>query len=333
MAYAYYFTKDPRYLAYGLQGIKAQQHHLVARVPVVKGYVTAVNHSGAFRAASVNALENAAYLMAALAECPNPTAGPPVPLLLKHLLWPAVEFAFVKEAGKPFTIELSASAATFIGPDGRPMPEAWLGPAITYYAHNDAIELLRSDLPLLYRTITVPADAPAGEVRIRADKSGTAYVFSTSASRAVMIAPDGFHVGGGVQGVQNSVSLGGGMDAPWHFLVPQNAARFRIASGGIVRPTICDPQGAVAEPKSLGGGSYEIAVPAQAAGKLWSVSAAGSVDARFADIQPVFAFQNPNAYFAPAGVQVKTDLPQAAQAGESRPRPPTRGTSPQRRQR
>jgi hypothetical protein len=68
------------------------------------------------------------------------------------------------------------------------------GPAVAYYAHNDGIRLLNSDLPVVYRRITVPASVPAGEVRIRVDKTGLAYVFSTSTTRAVMIAPDGFHV-------------------------------------------------------------------------------------------------------------------------------------------
>jgi len=321
MAYAYYFTKDPRYLAFGLKGLDAEMRHSLERGPGVQGYATAVQHSGAFRASAVNALENAAHLMAALAECPNPTSGPPGLLLLKHLPWPAVEFAFWKEAGKLLTIELSASAATFTGPDGKPMPEAWFGPAITYYAHNDGIRLLDSDLPLLYRTITVPANAPAGEVRIRVDKAGMAYVFSTTATRAVMIAPDGFQIGGGVRGTQAGICLGGGHDERWHFLVPQTAARFRFASTSAERPTIRNPQGAVVEPKPLGDGSYEITVPTDTAGKLWSVSADGSGDVRFADIVPAFVRGKPEFYFTPAGVQVKSDLPAAAQARESQPRP------------
>jgi hypothetical protein len=256
----------------------------------------------------------------------------PATRLLKQLPWPAVEFAFLKEAGKPLTIELSASAATFTGPDGKPMPEAWFGPTIAYHAHNDGVAMLNTDLPLLYRTITVPASAPAGEVRIRVDKPGTAYVFTTSATRAVMIAPDGFHLGGGIQGSPTGIYVGGGQDDRWHFLVPQNATRFRFASGGTERPTIRDSQGIVVEPKPLADGAYEIAVPSPAAGKLWSVSASISTSVRFADIQPVFANRDPALYFEPAGVPVKTDLPPAAHAGESQPRLPSRGLSPPRRQ-
>ena len=258
--------------------------------------------------------------------------SPPSPLLLKQLPWPAVEFVFVKEAGKPLTIELSASAATFTGPDGRSMPEAWMGQAITYHAHNDGFAMLNSDLPLHYRTITVPANVPAGEVRIRVDRAGVAYVFSTSATRAVMIAPDGFHVGGGVQGSPAGIHVGGGQDDRWHFLVPQNATRFRIASSGVERTTIRNPQGIVTQPKPLAAGSYEIAVPRDAAGKLWSVSATTSVDVRFADIQPVFAHPNANAYFTPTGVQIRADLPPAAQTGRTQPPPPPHGTSPRRPQ-
>jgi hypothetical protein len=230
----------------------------------------------------------------------------------------------VKEAGKTLQIELAASAATFTGPDGKPVPEAWLGPAVAYYAHNDGIRLLDSDLPLLHRVITVPASAPASEVRIRVDKPGMAYVLSTSAARAVMIAPDGFHVGGGFQGSRAGISAGGGYDDRWHFRVPDDAKRFRVATSANQPPTIRDPQGAAVQLTPSGAGSYEIAVPQQAAGKLWSVSADGAIDVRFADIRPVFANRDPASYFEPAGVQVKTDLPPAAQPGESQPRPPSR---------
>jgi len=332
MAYAYYFTRDQRYLAFGLKRMEEEMRRVLRPLRVqmgAKGYATAPG-----RAEPVNALLNAAHMMAALAECPNPADGPPVPLLLKHLVWPAVDFAFLKEPGQPLEIEMAASAVTYTSPDGKPLPEAWLGPAIAYYAHNDGIRLLNSDLPLLYRRITVPAGAPAGEVRIRVDKTGMAYVLSTSATRAVMIAPDGFHVGGGFQGSRDAIVAGGGYDDRWHFRVPGDAPRFRISTNGVQRPTIRDPQGAAVQTTPLGGGCYEIAVPKDAAGKLWSISAGGAVDVRFADIQPAFANRDPTLYFVPEGVPVVRDLPTIPEAGiKVRRRPPPAAPAPAKPQR
>jgi hypothetical protein len=330
MAYAYYFTRDPRYLAFGLKRMEEEMRHAWRPLRVqmgAKGYATVPG-----RAEPVNALVNAAHMMAALAECPDPSDGLPVPLLLKVLPWPAVEFAFLKAPGEPLEIELSASAVTFAGPGGKPLPEAWLGPAVAYYAHNDGIRLLNSDLPLFYRRVTVPASAPDGEIRIRVDKTGMAYVFSTTATRAVMIAPDGFHVGGGLQGSQDAMYAGGGYDDRWHFRVPGEASRFRVFTSGSQRPTICDPQGTAVQLTPLGSGAFEIAVPKNAAGKLWSVSAGDVLDVRFADIRPVFANRLPAFYFEPAGAEVKANLPPTAPPGDSPPRPPARGTSPPRRQ-
>jgi hypothetical protein len=334
MAYAYYFTRDQRYLAFGLKRMEEEMRHALRPLRVqmgAQGYATAPG-----RAEPVNALLNAAHMMAALAECPNAgpqrEPGPPVPMLLKHLPWPAVEFAFLKEPDQPLEIELAASAVTFAGPDGKPLPEAWLGPAVAYYAHNDGIRLLNSDLPVVYRRVTVPAIAPAGEFRIRVDKLGMAYVFSTCAKQTVLIAPEGFHVGGGLTGSQAGVYLGADRDERWHFLVPQDASRFRFATGSVERPTIRDPQGTAVQLTPLGGGAFEIAVPTEAAGKLWSVSAGSALDVRFADIRPVFANRLPAFYFEPAGVAVNADLPPAAQPGKVPPRPQARGTSPLRRQ-
>jgi hypothetical protein len=193
-------------------------------------------------------------------------------------------------------------------------------------------DVLAGDLPLLYRVVTVPASAPAGEVRIRVEKTGMAYVFSTSATRAVMIAPEGFQVGGGYQGSRAGIVAGGGWDDRGHFRVPEEAARFRVATNGVERPTIREPQGAAVPLTLLDSGCYEIAVPKDAAGRLWSVSAGGALDVRFADIQPMFANRDPALYFEPAGVQTPTDVPPAAEPGKSQPRPPARGTSPRRRQ-
>jgi hypothetical protein len=335
MAYGYYFSKDPRLLAFGVKRLEEEMRHSMEKQRGVQGYHTAVRQSGAFRASAVNALVNASHLMAALVERPQASMEPRSPLLWKQMCFPALEFALLKEKGKPLQIELSASpGTTFTGPDGTPLPATWMGTPITYWPHNDGIQSLNPVEPLLYRTVSIPAEAPAGEVRIGVGQEGIAYLLATNASRAVMVAPRGFYLGGGLRVLPGgrTVALGGTFDEEWHFRVPRGTAAFRLASSDASRLVLRDPAGREATLTPLGSGQYRVAVTDGAADGLWSVSAQEVVDVAFADIQPVFANRVPASYFEPAGVRVKSDLPPAARPGESQPRPPARGTRAPREQ-
>ncbi len=302
MAYAYYFTKDPRYLTFGSKRVDDERRANNRSPQGERRYTTPLTRYWLYPV-----LTNGPYLMAALAEGPD---LPPVPLLYKHFGSAPVEFGFVQEAGKPLKIELSATGATLFGPDGKEMPDAWLGRAIAYYPHSDGIAALNVDQPLHYRTVTVPAEAPAGEVRVRVPRDGAAYVFSTSAARAVMLAPDGFSLGGGfLITPAREVRVGGGHDDRWHFLVPPGAKRFRFSSGSpslAQRLVIRDPSGQVVQSRRAGiAGWVEVTVPEGAAGKLWSISATAVADVTLVDVQPVFAYRNPDAHFLPANVAVR----------------------------
>ncbi len=301
MAYAYHFTKDPRYLAFARQRLEENRRAALLAPQGERKYTTPVSSC---RYALLPTI-HATYLMAALAEADLPK-GPPVPMLFKQLPFPAVEFVFIKEADKPLQIELSAAGATFLGSDGQPLPEAWLGPATLYYPHSDSMAVLNTDQPLLYRTVAIPASAPAGEIRLRVARQGQAFVFASNARQAVMVAPEGFHVGGGFRVTpERQVSFGGGHDDVWHFLVPPDAQRFRVASSAVDRLVVRDPRDAVVKPVPAGKGWYEVAVSKETAGKLWSLRATAATDVAFTGIAPAFAYRNPDAHFVPAGVAIR----------------------------
>jgi hypothetical protein len=223
-------------------------------------------------------------------------------MLTKEVHSPPVEFVLQKQAGEPLTIELSAGrSASFIGSDGKPLPTAWLGEPITYWPHADANANLNTDEPMSYRTISVPADAPAGEARIRVGRESTAYVLSSNASRAVMLAPEGFYAGYGVLSAGQRLLRAGAGDL-WHFEVPTSAKRFRMATSRPDQLTVHDPKGRAANLESLGKDVFQVSVPADAAGGLWSVSASSTVDVAFADIPPVFACFDSSLFFLPKAV-------------------------------
>jgi hypothetical protein len=319
MAYAYELTGDTRYLKYALNRVND-----VLRTPRpapqgVRKYATSVSQ---VRYALLPAIYDT-YLMAALAQGPDLAREPPVPLLFKHRAAPAVEFVFVKEAGKPLTIELSASGATFTGPEGEALPAAWLGQATAYYPHNDGIQALNTDQPLLFCTVTVPASAPAGEIRVRVEHEGAAYVFAASAARMVIVAAEGFFLGRGLLITPaREVRLGNGHDDLFYFQVPRDARRFRLATGDPQRLVVTDPRGRPVRLRPLGGNQYEAVVPGDARDGPWLLRAVRCSDVALADIRPVFAYQNPQSYFAPKGVQVVHDLPVAPGTGAAKPRRP-----------
>jgi metallo-beta-lactamase class B len=330
MAYAYYFTQDPRWLAFGVKRYEEESRHAFPTAPGtgVKGYATAVTRAGAFRASAVNMLLDASHLMAARMECPDLPASPS-PLLFRTLSFPPVEFALLKRPGKILQIELAAGPdTTFTGRDGQALSERWMGTPITYWPHNDAIALLNPPKPLLYRTVSIPAEAPVGEVRIRAEAGGMAYLFSTNASGAVMVAPQGFHLGGSLTAAPGTRTLwvGGGYDDCWYFRVPPQARGFRLATSDAARLVVRDPAGRNVTLTPLGGGQYSIAALGRAGHDgegLWSVQAQEVTDVAFADIQPVFAYRDPKLYFVPEGLPIVRDLPTIPQAGIKVRRQPT----------
>ncbi|MBC8875577.1 MAG: hypothetical protein H8E44_39625 [Planctomycetes bacterium] len=307
MAYAYYFTKEPRYLSFALRRLEVSRREQLARGPWgEREYAVIPSRAGAF-----NSIVNYAYLMPALAECPNPPDWRSVPMLTKEIHSPPLEFVFEKQAEGPLTIELSASrSATFTDSDGKPLPKAWLGDPITYWPHADAYADLNTDEPMLYRTVSVPADVPADEVRVRVGRDSTAYVFSSNASRAVMLAPEGFYAGNGALCVAGrEVRIGAG--DLWHFEVPTGAKRFRVATSRPDQLTIRDPNGRAAEFEPLGKDAFQVTVPADAAAGLWSVSASSTVAVALADIRPAFAYRDAKMFFMPEGVETIVRFPQA----------------------
>jgi acetyl esterase/lipase len=325
MAYGYYFTKDPRLLAFGVKRLDEEMRHSMEKGRGAKGYATAVTQSGAFRASAVNALVNASHLMAALAESPPTSAEPPVPVLWKQLCFPPVQFALLKEKDKPLQIELSASpSTTFTGPDGTSLLRTWMGTPVTYWPHNDGIQSLNPEEPLLYRAVSMPAQAAAGEVWIRVGQEGIAHVLATNASRAVMVAPQGFYLGGGLKVLPGgrAVGLGGGFDDCWYFRVAQGTKTFRLATSDPSRLVLRDSAARGAALKPLGNGQYSVAVTGAAAEGLWSVRAQEVVDVAFADILPVFAYRDPQLYFAPGDIQVVRDFPVRPEASGRKPRRP-----------
>jgi hypothetical protein len=311
MAHAYYFTNEPRYLSFALRRLEESRRRDLARGPWgERQYAVIPSRADAF-----NSIANYAYLMAALVECPDPPDWRSVPMLTKEVHSPPVEFVLQKQAGEPLTIELSASrSASFAGSDGKPLPKAWLGEPITYWPHADAYGNLNTDEPMLYRMVTVPVDAPAGEVRIRVGREGTAYVFSSNASRAVMVAPEGFYAGNGVLSVgPRELRLGAG--DLWHFEVPTGAKRFRVATSRPDQLTVRDPKRRAAEIESSGTNVFQVTVPVDAVGGLWSVSASSTVEVALADIRPLFAYGDPKLFFVPENVGIVRDLPTQAEAG------------------
>jgi metallo-beta-lactamase class B len=328
MAAAYYFTKDGRYLDYGVQRLDEFRRWTLRGERTPAGYTT-IPH----RATAKDALIDAAHLMGALAESPGPAPGARAARLMKHLSWPAIEFVFVKEQGRALEIELSASAATFTSPappqggGGNPWPASWLGEPIRYYAHHDAMGFFNSDLPLEYRRASIPAEAPAGEYRISVGREGEAYVFAANATRAVMVAPEGFCVGGGMLVAGARIAWGSGHDDRWYFQVPQDAGGFRIAGTAVERLVIRDPDGKTVALEATGGGVHRIAVPPVAAGRLWSIEAAGAADVVFSGIRPVFACRDAKTFFMPAETAVVNKeklVPPATYAPQQQARP--RGT-------
>jgi len=314
MAYGYYFTKDPRLLTFGVKRLEEEMRHSMQNLGRVEGYSTAVSHSGAFRASAVNALVNASHLMAALVECPQALAGPPVPVLWKQMCFPPLGFALLKQKNKPLQIELSTSPDTsFLGPDGVSLPETWMGTAVAYWPHNDGIQTLNAEEPLLYRAASIPAEAPEGEIRISLGQDRVAYVLATNAAGAVMVAPQGFYLGGGLAvlpGTRTAV-LGGTFDDCWYFQVPQGTAAFRLASSDVRRLAIHDPAGREAALAPLTPGQYRVSIAGSEQGGLWSIRAQEVVDVSFADIAPVFAYRDPKQYFLPKGIAVLRELPKS----------------------
>lgn len=129
-------------------------------------------------AGAYNAIVNQAYLMSALAGLDQHPAWDFARFKVRGA--PAATAVLLKPKGKPLTIELSASPnVTFSGPTGNQLPKAWLGEPLIYYPHSDRYpDVWANNEQLLYRTITVSADAQEGEYRIMAKETETIYVLS-----------------------------------------------------------------------------------------------------------------------------------------------------------
>jgi hypothetical protein len=253
-----------------------------------------------------------AYLMSALAESPQ-AAKMLLFVLHKQTPWPAAEFAFQKEAGKALEVELSAAqSSTFVGPDGKPMSEAWLGPAVTYVPHHDSVTAFNTHEPMLYRTLRIPAEAPSGEVRVRIPGGSQAYVFSTNASRYVLAASQGLMLGPGMTlrtGKPLRLGLGGGARDRWYFQVPIEARAFRVRSSVVKNLEVLDPSGNPVALKTSEDGVAEVPVGSEHAGRLWSLRARLLADVALADVVPVFAYGDGKSHFLPEGIPFVRELP------------------------
>jgi hypothetical protein len=174
---------------------------------------------------------------------------------------------------------------------------------VTYVPHHDSVTAFNTHEPLLYRTLRIPADAPAGEVRVRIPAASQAYVFSTSVSRYVLAAPEGLMVGPGMllRGKPLRLGLAGGAGDLWHFLVPAGTRSFRLASSVPEELMVLDPAGKPASLQRKAQGVIEVAVPVEHGGKLWSLKARSLADVVLIDIPPVFAYVDPGRHFLPQG--------------------------------
>jgi len=152
--------------------------------------------------------------------------------------------------------------------------------------------------------LNIPAEAPAGEVRVSVKAGSQAYVFSTSATRYVLAAPRGLMVGSGLlvgRSRPPRLGLGGGARDLWHFQVPAGTRSFRLLSSVPQAVTLLDPAG-----QSVPIGT-EVPVADQHAGKLWSLKASALADVVLADIPPVFSYMDAGRHFIPRGTVPASD--------------------------
>ncbi|MBC8876669.1 MAG: hypothetical protein H8E44_45145 [Planctomycetes bacterium] len=302
MAYAHDISKNPRFLGYALKRLK--EHRFERSLPPTgsRPYTTRMQTAGAY-----NAIVNQAYLMSALASVDQQPDWDFV--LFKVRGAPAATAVLLKPEGKPLVIEVAASpGVTFRGPAGDRLPKEWLGEPLVYYPHNDRYpDVWAVNEQLLYQTITIPADSPEGEYRINADEMQTIYVLSTTATGAVLLAPDGFEPGKA-------------LDAPQYFMVPDDARRFRFAfnmglgNANTKMLSVFDPAGKEVTPKATDKDIYEVNVPAGSDGKLWSIrsfaEARHSPRLRLADVVPAITYRKPELHFLPKDAEpVETAKP------------------------
>jgi hypothetical protein len=309
MAYAYHLTKDRRWVAYALARDEMPPPDARPTVQGARKYTTRLARSEAY-----DSVMSQAYLMGALAECPE--AGENA-LLLKHIFWPETSFVFNKEAGKALTVECSASqSSTFAGPDGKPFPAEWLGTSRSYEYHHGSMQLFETREPVLYYPgIKVPAEAAAGSYRVTIKKGSMGFVQSTNAAQFGIEAPGGFMLGAGVlvrdriAGKEPIFGYAGGRHDRYFFRVPEDARAFQIRSPVPARLILVGPDGTTVKFKADADGRIDVTVPPGAAGRLWSIKAAEITQAAFSGIVPAFSYMKPERHFVPAGTKPIEAMP------------------------
>lgn len=273
MAAAFAISGDPLYLGHARRGLGGRDAGLSREPTGTRGYRIKL---GGVPPQAYNTLANEVALMAALREAP--ALPEPFPALWKQPDLPAADLVLRKAAGAPLHAQVSAAGATFEDPRGRPWPAAWTVAARDYAREGTA-------RPFTWREVRIPAEAPAGEYRIRAPRDGAATVLSTDAAGLVLVAPNGFQ-------------LGGEPDPAWFFQVPDDTETLRVTASDLALLELHDGRGEPvrvpprAEPATL-------RVPDDGAG-TWSVSASRPTSLVLEGVPAVFAFGARERLFAAA---------------------------------
>ncbi len=220
MAKAYELTNDPAYLAHGLKRLRRDAANAAAQGPLERR----PGLMGIGEAVLGHAVEYTAAIVGALRERPDLELPADTRVLQKSRLAPAAEMVFEKQAGESLRIELVAQGEEYADPDRKSFPAEWTRLSITYHA-------MEWDVPLVYREVVVPAEAPAGEYRIKLDVASRCWVLRTSARRYVLAAPDGFEIEGRT-------------NLPWYFQVPKDAKTLTVRASSFNGVAIQDSSGA-----------------------------------------------------------------------------------------
>ncbi len=282
MAKAFELTNDPVFLAHGMKRLRRDAAIAAAQGPLERR----PGLMGIGEAVLGHAVEYTAAIVGALRDHPDLPLPADTRVLQKGRLAPASEMVFEKQAGESLRIELVAQGESYADTDGKPFPAEWTRRSITYHAAE-------WDVPLVYREVVVPAEARAGEYRIKFDRISRGWVLRTSARRFVLAAPHGFEIEGRT-------------GLPWYFQVPTDAKTLTVRASSFNGLVIQDSSGRPVVPKLAGDGSATLAVPKGESGVFWSIRAQNTVTV-LVEGAPVFAYADLKQFFVPRVLPASAD--------------------------